>query len=104
LARCYQEGGSEAEAHSVLSDLLSRVKSDRDAEAAKGELAELSVKLGKGEQAIVLAEDLLKTSRDPALRRRCHQTLAAAHLAAKDFEKAASAITAAGAGLGGPPK
>ncbi|MCY2926193.1 MAG: hypothetical protein NT031_12270 [Planctomycetota bacterium] len=67
-------------------------------------LAELSVKLQKGRQAIVLMEDVLKTTPDPAVRRRCTQTLAAAHVAEKDFEKAAliMAANANGGTTGGP--
>lgn len=100
LARCCRDGGAEEEAYRLLNDLLARVKNGQDAERVKCELAELSVKLQKGKQAIVLMEDVLKTTQDAAVRRRCYQTLAAAHVAEKDFERAAS-IMATNVGAGG---
>ncbi|MCY2931782.1 MAG: tetratricopeptide repeat protein [Planctomycetota bacterium] len=105
LARCHRDSGAAGEAYRLLGELLVKAKNDADAEPVKCELADLAVKLQKGKQAIVLMEDVLKTTKDAAVRRRCYQTLAAAHVAEKDYEKAAQVMAAnAGTGPGGGPK
>ncbi len=89
LARCYMAADDHAATREILEEVLPKVDSVALAQEVSCMLAETCLKSGKVGQAIVVAEELLTSGASPDIALRARETLGAAYLAMKDYEKAA---------------
>jgi tetratricopeptide (TPR) repeat protein len=99
MARCHLDAQEPQQAYSVLVEALGHLPSGVANDDATCLLAELCVQLGKADQAVTLAQELLK--QQGPLRSRGCAALAKAHLLKQEYAKAADALAASAPQSGG---
>lgn len=93
LARCHADSGELKEARELLAKTLPALKPGRKAHIAACELARICLASGQATQAVTVTRELLKSACQDDIRRQAHLILGAAHLALKDYERAALAFS-----------
>ena len=93
LARCYRDSGRLQNAYNILIDAPRMLSPGRGAQEAACDLADVCIRMGRSEQAVQVASNVMKTS--PAGRRRqlARSLLTKAYLAKKDYENAAAVMS-----------
>ena len=77
----------------LSQELAPALKPGRKAHIAACELARICLASGQATQAVTVTRELLKSACQDDIRRQAHLILGAAHLALKDYERAALAFS-----------
>ena len=94
LARCRAKSGDYEEARLILVEAVGKLPPGPEARYAVCRLAETCLSAKRYEQAMAVARQLTRVD-EPDIRARANKVLAEAHLARKEYRKAAECLAAA---------
>ena len=92
-ARCYLDAERFTDAYDILTAAPEMLSPGRGAQEAACDLAEVCLRIGRPDQAVVVAGRVLKSSPVGSHRKRARKLLAAAYLARQDYENAATTLS-----------
>ena len=92
-ARCYRDAERFTEAYAILTEASLKLTPGRGAREAACDLADVCLRIGRPDQAVVVAGRALKSSPAGSHRKRARKLLAAAYLARQEYENAATVLS-----------
>jgi len=93
LADCYSDEGKLDTAAETLTTILEEAGTGEAWHEATCRLAEISLQLARTDQAIVLAEGLLRSSCSDGIRKRAQEVLGSGYISRRDYDRAVMVLS-----------